>query len=80
MKLAVETKKSVSNALCGRGDLDGLRRRRMGERWPVTSARRTSLDRASSRAMFQPIGMPIAPWSCGKQRKDGVEMVLTDAP
>jgi len=59
-KRDVETRKSVSNALCDLGDLVGLLRRRIGERCPVTSARRTSFSFASSLVMFQPIGMPIA--------------------
>jgi hypothetical protein len=59
-----ETRKSVSKALCDGGDLAGLMRRRIGDRWPVTSARSTSFCFASARAMFQPIGMPIAPKLC----------------
>jgi hypothetical protein len=59
-KRDVKTRKSVSEALCDRGDLVGLVRRRIGERCPVTSARSTSFSFASSLLMFQPIGMPIA--------------------
>jgi hypothetical protein len=59
-KRDVDTRLSVSNALCERGDLVGLLRRRIGERCPVTSARNTSFSFASSLGMFQPIGMPIA--------------------
>ena len=59
-KRDVATRKSVSKALRAAGDLVDRRRRRMGERWPVTSARNTSLSFASSRVMFQPTGMPFA--------------------
>lgn len=57
----VETSLFSWFALCDLGDLvRRLMRRRIGERWPVTSARRTSFSLTSSRVMFQPIGMPIA--------------------
>lgn len=56
----VAMRNSVSSVPFGRGDLFGLTRRRMGERWPVKSALSTSLSFASSRLMFHPMGMPIA--------------------
>lgn len=56
-----EMRNSVSSVVCGRGDRFGRTRRRMGERWPVKSARRRSLSLACSRLMFHPMGMPIAP-------------------
>jgi hypothetical protein len=65
---------SMSKALCDLGDRVGLRmRRRMGERWPETSARKTSFCFASSLATFQPIGMPMVASYRVKSRGDDDE-------